>query len=272
MHNKLKAKPLRATSYEIALYITHLTNSGLKSTTIRTHLSAIAFFHKIHDYPDPTNSFLIKKLLTAGKKTENPPATRKPITAKILRRLLNSLTTQGYNNYDKKLFTSIFNVMYHAALRASEICKTPFAQHTLKASQLQLFTTSKGQAIKINFKSYKHSKHDITPLAIYACGTIICPIAAYKRYQHVRPLADGLAFINKDHTPICRQQISDVLDTLLVNIGLVSKDYNTHSFRIGKATDMAKQGYSHAQIAMLGRWRSNAFLKYIKPTTIHGTN
>jgi site-specific recombinase XerD len=149
MHRKLKAKPLGATAYEIALYITHLTNSGLKSTTIRTHLSAIAFFHKIHDCPDPTTSFIIKKLLAAGKKTESPQATHKPITAKILKRLLNSLKTQDYKNYDKIMFTSIFNVMYQAAFRASEICETPFAQHTLKASQLQISKTSKGEAIML---------------------------------------------------------------------------------------------------------------------------
>ena len=44
--------------------------------------------------------------------------------------------------------------------------------------------------------------------------------------------------------------------------------FNTHSFRIGKASDMAKAGASKTQIALAGRWRSNAYLKYIKPKYI----
>ena len=45
-------------------------------------------------------------------------------------------------------------------------------------------------------------------------------------------------------------------------------DFNTHSFRMGKATDMHNRGYSDAQIAKAGRWASNAFMRYIKPNVI----
>jgi hypothetical protein len=162
--------------------------------------------------------------------------------------------------------------MYHAALRASEICETPHANHTLKASQLLLNKTHNSESLKIDFKSYKHSNHETTPLVIYTTGTPTCPIRAYKLYRLSQPQTNGFAFINKDKSPVTRQQIADTLQTLLKPISSTPKHFNTHSFRIGKATDMANKGYSYAQIAMLGRWRSNAFLKYIKPTIIHGTN
>jgi site-specific recombinase XerD len=95
---------------------------------------------------------------------------------------------------------------------------------------------------------------------------------AYKQYRLSKPKTNGFAFINKDKTPVTRQQIADTLQKLMKTISHTPKHFNTHSFRIGKATDMANKGYSYAQISMLGRWRSNAFLKYIKPTIIHGTN
>jgi hypothetical protein len=44
--------------------------------------------------------------------------------------------------------------------------------------------------------------------------------------------------------------------------------YNTHSFRFGRATDMATQGYTDIQIRMAGRWSSAAYKKYIKPHII----
>ena len=40
--------------------------------------------------------------------------------------------------------------------------------------------------------------------------------------------------------------------------------YKGHSFRIGAASYAADRGFSDAQIRMLGRWKSNAFLRYLR--------
>ena len=170
------------------------------------------------------------------------------------------------------MYSSVFTLMYHAALRASEICVTPLASHTLKANQLIITKTTNGNAIKIKFSSYKHSTSEPTPLVIYPSETNGCPVKAYKEFCHVRCKHTDLAYVNKDNTPLSRQQLARTLHGLLEKTKMKPSHYNTHSFRIGKATDMANNGYTHAQIAMLGRWKSNAFLKYIKPTIIHGTS
>ena len=273
METQLNANSLCASPYEMALYVTYLSKKNkLKSTTIRSHLSAIAFFQKINGKPDSTNTFLIKKLLTCHRKKDKPPQIRKPITEHCLQKLVTSLKTSGSTKYDKRLYTALFTIMYHAALRASEVCVTPHANHTLKSTQLEIIQTHKGPAIKIKFLSYKHSQGQPTPLIIYSSKGITCPVKAYQTYLRMqqRP-SQGSAFKNRDSSPLSRQQLANVLHEILHSLNLKPSDYNTHSFRIGKATDMAKLGYSYAQIAMLGRWKSNAFLKYIKPTIIHGT-
>ena len=38
----------------------------------------------------------------------------------------------------------------------------------------------------------------------------------------------------------------------------------SHSFRAGLATWMARAGYSDEEIMLTGRWRSQAFLNYVK--------
>jgi site-specific recombinase XerD len=272
MENNLNTKALPASTYEVALYITHLAQSGLKSTTCRTHLSAISFFHKIHSHPDPADSFLIRKLLTSHKKNDDPPAVRKPITAKILTKLIKKIQTSTYTSHSKKLYTSVFTMMYHAALRASETCVTPQSSHTLKAPQLELNKIPTGNTIKIKFTSYKHSQSQPTPLVIYPSDLSTCPIRAYQRYSHSRGRTNGPAFRNRDKTPLTRQQLAKTLHHLLSEINLNPLHFNTHSFRIGRATDMANQGFTYAQIALLGRWKSNAFLKYIKPSAIHANS
>ena len=58
--------------------------------------------------------------------------------------------------------------------------------------------------------------------------------------------------------------VRKTLDKVLKIVGLNPIEYNTHSFRIVRATDMLKQGYTDAQVCMAGRWNSKAYKKYIK--------
>ena len=49
----------------------------------------------------------------------------------------------------------------------------------------------------------------------------------------------------------------------------IQERITSHSFRIGAATWWAQLNYSEARIKQLGRWRSNAFLKYIRGPVAH---
>ena len=49
---------------------------------------------------------------------------------------------------------------------------------------------------------------------------------------------------------------------------LDSSLYEAHSFRIGAASWAAAKGFSDSQIRLLGRWKSNAFLKYIRTPSL----
>ena len=40
--------------------------------------------------------------------------------------------------------------------------------------------------------------------------------------------------------------------------------YDTHSFRIGRATDLSKGGRSLSKIKRAGRWKSNAVYNYLR--------
>jgi hypothetical protein len=51
---------------------------------------------------------------------------------------------------------------------------------------------------------------------------------------------------------------------LLRKLGLEAKDYKTHSFRIGAATEAWIQGHSEEQIAAGGRWKSRCMYRYIR--------
>ena len=50
-------------------------------------------------------------------------------------------------------------------------------------------------------------------------------------------------------------------------IRFITLHFKTHSFRIGRATDLAAEGVNADTIKMMGRWSSNVFCKYIRQWT-----
>jgi len=250
------------------MYIAHMRRKRLTATSLKTHLSALSFILKAAGLHNSTDSFTIQKLLISYSKKDPPPKVRKPITSKILRHLVQSVKNHTKDKYKRSLYTSIFTTMYHAALRVSEVCKTTGTSHALQTHQITLTYHAKRKALKIKLNSYKHCSSNTTPLVLPQTSTLVCPVKAYTNYRSIRSKSPGPAFRHQSGKPITREQILSVLHHHLTLIGHNKEHYNTHSFRIGKTTDLANQGYSHTNIALIGRWHSNAFLKYIKPPNI----
>ena len=54
------------------------------------------------------------------------------------------------------------------------------------------------------------------------------------------------------------------MQTALRKTGLQASEFTGHSFRIGAATTAARKGMEDSLIQTLGRWKSAAYLAYIK--------
>ena len=59
------------------------------------------------------------------------------------------------------------------------------------------------------------------------------------------------------------------LKDLVAAVGENPEDFNTHSLRVGRATDLALAGTSDAIIRQTGRWKSNAYLAYVRFDLFH---
>jgi hypothetical protein len=148
-------------------YVSYLHSKHLKASSIRSHLSAIAFMYELSGYVNSTRSFLVRKLLRSYSKSDSAPASRKPITKSILRTCIYAIKRFSNNQYDRRLYTSLATCMYHAALRVSEVCVTPRSRHTLQFSQIRLVTSRNKKYLRISFSSYKHSQFHIKCLLLY---------------------------------------------------------------------------------------------------------
>lgn len=94
--------------------------NNLSHSSIKCYLSGISFFSRVNDIEDPTQKFVIKKILE-GIKRSKPKIqdTRLPITKELL--VLRILSFLCVSQYERKLFSAAFSVAYHGLLRVGEI-------------------------------------------------------------------------------------------------------------------------------------------------------
>ena len=83
-------------------------------------------------------------------------------------------------------------------------------------------------------------------------------------YLQARGNTPGALFQMPKGSPVPRAVFTEKLSMALKFSGLDPTRYKGHSFRIGAATHAADKGMSDAQIRTMGRWKSSAFLKYIR--------
>ena len=91
----------------------------------------------------------------------------------------------------------------------------------------------------------------------------ICPVAALKEYLEIRSPGSE-TFNDISGKTATRRFISEKLKLIVSRAGLDPANYNTHSLRIGRTTDLAKAGVPEAIIRETGRWDSDAFKRYIR--------
>ena len=82
-------------------------------------------------------------------------------------------------------------------------------------------------------------------------------------YLAIQGSSPGPLFCWPDNTPISRAYFTRLLKAALEFCDLDPTRYKSHSFRIGAASWAEANGMSDAQIRLFGRWKSNAFLRYI---------
>lgn len=247
----------------IGIYVTHLWKMHFKPSSIKTYLSAISYFHKVQQMPDPCNNFLIRQLVkgTTKRHKSNKPKFR-PFSKDILCDTIQ-IISKLYNYYDAYLYKSLFTLAYYACLRASEAVVTTSDLHTLTFDNIHI--DAQNNSLVFKFNSYKHCNHPTDTFIINSIPQCsFCPVLNLKKYLSVRPSYQGPLFISKDGTPVTRNGYANAIKTCITEINKDPSHYNTHSLRIGRATDLALAGVSPEVIKTTGRWSSSAYLKYIR--------
>ena len=260
-----------ATPFQLNLFLTHLFKKGLQHATILNYTSAIAHYHRLLGVTDPTSAYVVTKFLQGVKNLRPQHQRLQPISINILRDLVLATSNSIAHDYNRVLFRAMMIIMYWACLRIGEVAISAHDDHVLSLSQVKAtYLNNQPTALILSFKSFKHSKGAMPRIKLKAQqDTLVCPVAALLSYLQLRPQVTSPAlFVRLPGVPVSRSFFLDNLQQALQLTAHKRLALNTHSFRIGRATDLALQGTSDIYIQRLGRWSSNAYKKYVRPYTI----
>ena len=242
-----------------------------------THLKK---FHLNWGYPewDWKNFFRLKETLHGWKKSCNAPNRnqRKAWRFVFFERWLAEIGVNTNNYIEVLVFTTCL-IWFWAIARGGEIWASSAYEkdvwRVLTKKHLKFF---ENHAVITLDMSKNDAFHEGSALLIPEVpGSECCPIKWLERLTALRQQATNepygfdkckWLFPSTTGRPLAIQAIRRYMIPILIALGEDPNHYNTHSFRIGAATELFQRGMDKETIKHLGRWRGPSYELYNRPT------
>lgn len=195
--------------------------------------------------------------------------TRQPITLFILENIFAILSPLTSCELDTVMLWAAFTLAFFGFLRCSEFTCNGLFDHNVHLARDNIIfypNIHNPHHMQVCIKKSKTDPFRQTAwITIAKSHTNICAVTAVRNFILQTPIrsSQNPLFQFQDGSFLSRRVLASNLHSILELCGLQSKDYNTHSFRIGAATTAAAAGLPSWLIKVLGRWRSDAYEKYI---------
>ena len=190
---------------------------------------------------------------------------RQPITFPIMAHL-QSVFVKHPSTYFNVMIWAACCTAYFGLLRFSEF--TTSSPHHINFSLLSDVAVDNRAAPQVVRITLKQSKTDQFRQGAYVhlgkTSHQVCPVEALVHYLARKGGKPESLFILPSNTPLTRARFSTALNKAFQELQMDPCNFNTHSFRIGAATSAKQAGISDYHLKALGRWKSSAYLKYVR--------
>ena len=244
----------------VALYITHLLDSGATYSTVNTAVYSIKWAHELCGKSDPTNNAFVNNLVDSAKRTSKPPVNKKdPVNSDML----IALCSMFKDSSDLLIVRDLTMILlsFSAFLRFNELSN-------LKCNDI--FIRDTHLVIKIR-KSKTDQYREGDEVLVGKGESLACPYSMFLKYVGLANLdlkSDLFLFRplyrskNKCALVKVNKSISytTARECILKRLKLVSFDLNLglHSLRSGGATMAANSDVKERCWKRHGRWKSES--------------
>ena len=220
------------------------------------------------------------KLLQTGVTRERatsglPVRIRLPITLPIPRDILRvwALPPGTRPPHDLTMLRAAVSICFFGFFRSGEITVPSVSGFDsrihLAWGDVAVSDTVPPSVVRVHLK---RSKCDQFGKGVDRTYSEVCPVLEILRYVGVRGPVSGPFFRFENGAPLTKAVFISRVRTALITLGLNCQNYASHSFCIGAATTAARAGLEDSVIRSLGRWSSDAFLRYIRTPRDQLTN
>ena len=265
---------------EASLFIAWAVKKNLCASTIRQYLAGIKSAHIREGWSTGgMDSKFVKTLAKGRENSEMPRKQKVAMSGGLLLALKRGIIRSKLKYKDKLLLWAVSLLMFSASLRASEILgeeEDSFdSRNTLMGRDVRIKVMKAGPnrrkkmvaCVIRNPKEIRGTAElEVEAFEIESLGSPFCPVKAVEKLQAARGRKENLPFATRSNGKIMTKRwFNATLKELLKNAVDYEKNVvSSHSFRSGVATMMARAGYSDQDIKRQGRWKSDAFLSYIR--------
>ena len=254
-----------ATCHLLADWVAQLGVKRVKAKTIKSYLTAVRSAHVDMLHHDLTvfHAPELEHMIAGIRRLHGEAGTqeRRPITKGLLLQMLPHLDQKSREG---ATFYAVFSLAFAAFLRVGEFTYTSndhglsdVCKWFLTRRSIELFNDH----LDLTLPASKTDpfRRRIT-LHISASDDRACPVKVLRRLFRWRAFPDSLLFETADG--FTRELVISQLREILTLLGFRGH-YSGHSFRRGAATSAREAGLADNEIMLLGRWKSEAYRRYI---------
>ena len=250
---------LPANPSDVALHISQLTKSGLKSSSIRIAVASISSIHKLNLLIDPTQHPDVKIELRRMHRTLGRSSKQAfGITAPILEKML-AVTDKNLRGLRDR---ALLLLAYDGMCRRSELV-------SLKVTDINLTQIENVSEMKIRLRKSK-TDQELQGRWIFLSKRSADAITQWLRYAKI---TDGFLFRGINNAidiaqELSGSQINRIYKRLAKNAKLPREIFNQisgHSMRVGAAQDLLISGATLPMIMKKGRWsKTDTVMRYLE--------
>ena len=253
---------------DIAGFISWLSLHHYSPSTIN-YVAGVGCFCKLRGWADPTDNFIVAKLLEGCRRDGAMQDGRLPISLSLLCRLLEALPKVCASQFESTMFRAAMLSALFGFLRVGEFTanSTNHMQECVCICKNVCFCGN--QSCMSVVLALRHAKtSQVGPPQWVNIARLqdvaICPVTALQGYLQARKQLSGPLFCHERGDPLTWYQFTAVRRAALSFCGVAGDHYRSHSFRMGVASTAFALGVPVADIKRSGRWRSEAFRRYIR--------
>lgn len=249
-------------------------DKGNQYSTIKGKVSAVRWYHRYCTGVTPELDGGYKLLMQGIRRMSEPTRKKHPVTSRMLRHLYGLM---DWNNVQHQIAWGSIALAYFFMLRRSEFLKVDghWMYFVLRFGDAQFYDENEmvceapqAKMVGIILRGAKNNQYGREEIRFqFKTGDpVLCPVLAL---TWIRKAAIQLG--TKHDEPLTAmgqgrglssRNVTLILKTLAINMGLVADNFSSHSLRIGGSTSLLNGGAPPLIIKLLGRWLSNCFETY----------